>query len=181
MNAAGKLSLYGAGLAVAFAGAFGAAGALVPQSLVDSWKDAASAAGEHDMGSGSMQNGSSQDGSSSTADEVKTAEVDGYTLNIAGHMVTEMTTDLVVSVDKSGAAVTLDEAASAVIADASTFAPLTLDTAATVEGSDIRFSVTVPDATRYVIFVEFTVDGQPRTAQFALNAMSAEDMNMGGN
>ncbi|RGE21482.1 YdhK family protein [Leucobacter sp. wl10] len=37
MNAAGRLALYGAGLAVAFGGAFGLAGVLVPDSLVEAW------------------------------------------------------------------------------------------------------------------------------------------------
>ncbi|GAA1133957.1 YdhK family protein [Citricoccus alkalitolerans] len=38
MNAGGRLALYGAGLAVAFGGAFGLAGALVPDSFVAAWE-----------------------------------------------------------------------------------------------------------------------------------------------
>lgn len=37
MNAAGRLALYGAGLVVAFGGAFGLAGVVVPDRVVESW------------------------------------------------------------------------------------------------------------------------------------------------
>lgn len=47
MNAAGRLGLYGAGLAVAFAAAFGVAAAVVPQSAVADWTDRAQQGGEH--------------------------------------------------------------------------------------------------------------------------------------
>ena len=48
MNTAARLGLYGAGLAVVFAGAFAAAGAVVPQSTVDRWTQEADG---HDMDS----------------------------------------------------------------------------------------------------------------------------------
>mgnify|MGYP001332756432 CR=1 FL=1 len=41
MNAAGRLSLYGAGVVVAFGGAFGIAAAVVPDSAVANWTAAA--------------------------------------------------------------------------------------------------------------------------------------------
>ncbi len=40
MNAAGRLALFGAGLIVAFGGAFVLAGALVPDSVVENWRQA---------------------------------------------------------------------------------------------------------------------------------------------
>lgn len=40
MNAAGRLGLYGAGVAVAFAGAFGVAALVVPDDVVAAWQDA---------------------------------------------------------------------------------------------------------------------------------------------
>ncbi|PKY69898.1 hypothetical protein CYJ40_07430 [Brevibacterium ravenspurgense] len=39
MNAAGRLALYGAGLVVAFGGAFGLAGVAIPDSVVDAWEE----------------------------------------------------------------------------------------------------------------------------------------------
>ena len=39
MNAAGRLSLYGAGVVVAFGGAFGIAAAVVPDSAVANWTE----------------------------------------------------------------------------------------------------------------------------------------------
>lgn len=40
MNAAGRLALFGAGLIVAFGGAFLLAGALVPDRAVENWRQA---------------------------------------------------------------------------------------------------------------------------------------------
>lgn len=41
MNAAGRLVVYAAGLAVVFAGAFAAGGSLVPGEMVSAWKQQA--------------------------------------------------------------------------------------------------------------------------------------------
>lgn len=49
MNAAGRLSLYGAGLVVAFAGSFALASAVVPGSVVTDWTHSTDT---HDPGSG---------------------------------------------------------------------------------------------------------------------------------
>ena len=50
MNAAGRLGLYAAGVAVAFAGAFGIAAAVVPATTVTAWEASASdSTGDHDM------------------------------------------------------------------------------------------------------------------------------------
>lgn len=50
MNAGGRLLIYGAGLAVAFAGAFVAAGVVVPDRTVQAWQAQASDATEHKSG-----------------------------------------------------------------------------------------------------------------------------------
>ncbi|MFT4230325.1 MAG: heavy-metal-associated domain-containing protein [Microbacterium sp.] len=47
MNAAGRLGLYGAGLAVAFAAAFGVAALVVPDSAVAEWTESAQESDEH--------------------------------------------------------------------------------------------------------------------------------------
>lgn len=39
MKAGGRLALYGAGLVVAFGGAFGLAGAVIPDSFVAAWAE----------------------------------------------------------------------------------------------------------------------------------------------
>lgn len=54
MNAAGRLTLYGAGLAVAFAGAFAAAGAVVPDGFVNDWKDKNQMSADHGGGHDAM-------------------------------------------------------------------------------------------------------------------------------
>ena len=41
MRAGGRLALYGAGLVVAFGGAFAAAGAIIPDSVVAAWAEGA--------------------------------------------------------------------------------------------------------------------------------------------
>ncbi len=51
MKAGARLAIYGAGLVVAFGGAFALAGAVVPDSYVSEWKEGAGA-GAHDEGHG---------------------------------------------------------------------------------------------------------------------------------
>ncbi len=53
MNAAGRLSLYGAGLVAAFGVAFGLAGAVVPDTAVSTWQEK-SAMDDHSEGAGEM-------------------------------------------------------------------------------------------------------------------------------
>ena len=78
MNAGARLSLYGAGLVVAFGGAFGVAGAVVPDSAVTGWKEGSEMKG-HDMDNGSENSGSA----SPAADTLKglALGVDGYVLS----------------------------------------------------------------------------------------------------
>jgi len=61
MNTAGRLIIYGAGLAVAFAGAFTVAGAVVPDGFVNEWKDKAQMS-EHDGGHDTMTTSSAATG-----------------------------------------------------------------------------------------------------------------------
>lgn len=47
MNAGGRLALYGAGLVVAFGGAFGLAGVVIPEGLVTAWAEGTDDMGAH--------------------------------------------------------------------------------------------------------------------------------------
>lgn len=173
MNAAGRLSLYAAGLVVTFAGAYGVAGAVVPQSVVDSWNEAAAMAG-HEMGS-DASTGASVEASASD-------EVDGFDLSIAGHLVSDTESEATVTVERDGQPVTLDAEpiARVLVLNTEDLTTVPLTASPTVTGAEITFSAAVPAAGRYALFVDFSVDGQVRTAQFALDAMSADDMDMGG-
>lgn len=50
MNAAGRLAVYGAGLVVAFGGAFVAAGAVIPDSMVQNWSEGSTEASTEQHG-----------------------------------------------------------------------------------------------------------------------------------
>lgn len=79
MNTAPRLGLYGAGLAVLFVGAFAAAGAVVPQSTVDSWTQEAD--GGHEMGAEDSA-GHGDEHAAETASAVRgvSSAQDGYLL-----------------------------------------------------------------------------------------------------
>lgn len=83
MNAAGRLGVYGAGLAVAFAGAFAAAGALVPEGTVSAWMQSADGpTGQHASGQHSGGPEESPAPASSTGSPVRgvAMEQGGYLL-----------------------------------------------------------------------------------------------------
>ncbi|WP_243056368.1 heavy-metal-associated domain-containing protein [Nocardioides sp. SR21] len=78
MNTPARLGLYGAGLAVLFVGAFAAAGAVVPQSTVDSWTQEAEG---HDMGAeGAGGHGDAHAPAAPTAVRGVSSAQDGYLL-----------------------------------------------------------------------------------------------------
>ena len=96
MNAAQKLAAYGAGLVVAFAGAYGIAGAVVPDSVVAGWERSSTsshAGSEHQAGSSAT----AADTAAPAAAAIKgvSLSADGYTLgpvtapavpNVAGNV-----------------------------------------------------------------------------------------------
>lgn len=77
MNAAGRLSLYGAGLVAAFAGAFGVASVVVPDSLVASWEEDAPSMDDH----------AGTESSAASATE----ETNGVTLAAGGYVLSPVT------------------------------------------------------------------------------------------
>lgn len=78
MNAGGRLTIYGIGLAVAFGGAFSLAGAIVPPSVVSDWKEGA-AASSHDSGGHATTTGA--DSTNVVADDLM-----GLSLGQAGYV-----------------------------------------------------------------------------------------------
>ena len=79
MNAAGRLSLYGAGVVVAFGAAFGIAAAVVPDSAVANWTAAAS-------------DGSMADHAGMTdTDTTETATIPGVSLSGYGYELSPIT------------------------------------------------------------------------------------------
>ncbi|PZQ89499.1 MAG: heavy metal-binding domain-containing protein [Leifsonia xyli] len=79
MNAAGRLGLYAAGVAVAFAGAYGIAGAVVPESWVTDWKDG-----------GTMQDHSGMDMSGNAGSTTDTA-LPGLSISADGYLLSPVT------------------------------------------------------------------------------------------
>lgn len=77
MNTAVRLGLYGVGLAVVFAGAFAAAGAVVPQSTVDRWTQEAEG---HQMGAESSDDHGGHAAETATAVRGLSSAQDGYLL-----------------------------------------------------------------------------------------------------
>jgi hypothetical protein len=81
MNAGGRLGLYGAGLAVAFAGAFGIGAAVVPGSVVSGWQKGAEM-GEH-----------------GSTTHVAAEELRGVSLSAGGFVLTDVTAPTAVDVE----------------------------------------------------------------------------------
>jgi hypothetical protein len=116
-----------------------------------------------------------------TAEPTQTAEVDGYTVTIAGELVAGAMSDLTVSVSRDGEPVTTLEpylgAFGHLVAlrdgdlaylhvHAEGDEPQPGDTS----GPDIGFMAEAPTPGRYFLYLDFQVDGQVRTAEFVLDA-----------
>jgi hypothetical protein len=84
MNTAGRLGLYGAGLAVAFVGAFATAGAVVPESTVSNWTDEAKG---HEMNADDMERDKGH-GAHSSTEETSADPVAGVSSAQDGHLLT---------------------------------------------------------------------------------------------
>lgn len=80
MNAGTRLGLYGLGLVVAFAGAFGLAGAVVPESVVEGWVGESEMNG-HQEGHGASAEGVEVGQSNASALKGLALEIDGYVLS----------------------------------------------------------------------------------------------------
>jgi len=93
MNAAARLGMYGAGLAVVFGGAFVAADAVVPQSTVSNWTEEAEG---HDMSSTSSTGHGAHGSDSSRAAGI----VPGVTSAQGGYLLTPVTAPA--AVDQTG-------------------------------------------------------------------------------
>ena len=119
-----------------------------------------------------------------TAEPTQTAEVDGYTVTIAGELVAGAMSDLTVSVSRDGEPVTTLEpylgAFGHLVAlrdgdlaylhvHAEGDEPEPGDTS----GPDIGFMAEAPTSGRYFLYLDFQVDGQVRTAEFVLDAAAA--------
>lgn len=92
MNGAGRLSLYAAGLVVAFAGSFGVAAAVVPDSVVTDWEGNAS--GSHST------EGQHNTQERASAVEEKTAALPGLSLSAHDYTLSPITAPT--SVDEAG-------------------------------------------------------------------------------
>ncbi|MGY5766030.1 hypothetical protein ACXET9_12610 [Brachybacterium sp. DNPG3] len=176
MKAPTRLAVYGAGLVVAFGGAFGLAGVVIPESVVTAWA-ASSAASSHDEGDVAGHAASVE------SPESRTDEVDGYTVALEGELTAGSPSDLTVTVERDGEPVTalepyLGAFGHLVALREDDLAYLRIhptgDAPAAGEtgGPEIGFRTEAPTAGRYLLHLDFQVDGEVRTAQFAVDAAS---------
>lgn len=118
----------------------------------------------------------------SAVPEVRTtAETDGYTVRLRGELVAGAASDLTLEVRRDGAPVTtlepyLGAFGHLVALREGDLAYLHVHpegdepSAGETGGPAIRFAATAPTAGRYLLYLDFQVDGEVRTAEFALDA-----------
>lgn len=161
MNAAGRLSLYGVGVVVAFGAAFGIGAAVVPASAVDDWSAAASWHDEMSMDP------------EFSLDPTSTSEVDGFTVTLDGDLIAGESSELTASIVRDGDPVADLEPNGGT---GGRLVALRDGTAGDVRvegdtaGSDIAFAAKAPTAGRYLLYLDFPVDGQVHTASFVVDA-----------
>ncbi|GGF40529.1 hypothetical protein GCM10010922_14930 [Microbacterium sorbitolivorans] len=162
MNAAGRLGLYGVGVVVAFGAAFGIGAAVVPESAVADWTEAA-ASGHEDMDMAPELE----------LDPTSTSEVDGFTVALDGELIAGESSEFAASFARGGDPVTdlesnLGTAGRLVALRDGNVVDVRAegDTA----GPDITFAAEAPTAGRYLLYLDFQVDGQVHTASFVVDA-----------
>lgn len=162
MNAAGRLGLYGVGVVVAFGAAFGIGSAVVPASAVDEWT--AAAAGHEEM---------SMDPELSL-DPTSTSEVDGFTVTLDGDLIVGESSELTASIVRDGDPVADLEpnggTEGRIVALRDGTAVDVRVAAGDTAGPDIAFAAEAPTAGRYLLYLDFQVDGQVHTASFVVDA-----------
>ena len=113
--------------------------------------------------------------------ESRTDEVDGYTVTLDGDLTASSTSDLTVTVERDGKPVTklqpyLGAFGHLVALREGDLAYLHVHPAGDepqagdVGGPDVGFAAEVPTAGRYLLYLDFQVDGQVRTAEFVVDA-----------
>ena len=115
----------------------------------------------------------------------RTAEVDGYTVTLDGDLTAGTTSDLTVTVRRDGKPVTtlqpyLGAFGHLVALREGDLAYLHVHPAGNEPapgdegGPDVGFAAEVPTAGRYLLYLDFQVDGQVRTAQFVVDAQHSD-------
>lgn len=116
-----------------------------------------------------------------TAEPTRTDEVDGYTVALDGDLAAGTTSDLTITVERDGKPVTklqpyLGAFGHLVALREGDLAYLHVHPAGDepqpgdVGGPDVGFAAEVPTAGRYLLYLDFQVDGQVRTAEFVVDA-----------
>lgn len=176
MNAASRLALYGLGVVVAFGGAFGIAGAVVPDSAVAAWTQA----GE--------TNDHKPENTETSPQPATVDQVDGFTVSVEGDLVAGAPSELSISVTRDGTPVASAEPhlgsfghiVSLPEADL-TYVQAHADDqkprASNGTGADIAFTAQAPTAGRYLLHLNFQVDGKVHTAQFVLDTAQHDAAN----
>lgn len=115
------------------------------------------------------------------AEASRTDEVDGYTVTLDGDLTAGTTSDLTVTVERDGQPVTklepyLGAFGHLVALREGDLAYLHVHPAGDepqagdVGGPDVGFAAEVPTAGRYLLYLDFQVDGEVRTAEFVVEA-----------
>lgn len=116
-----------------------------------------------------------------TTEPQRTDEVDGYTVTLDGELTAGTTSDLTLTVERDGKPVTTLEPYLGAFGHLVALRegdlaylhvhPAGEEPAAGDEGGpDVGFGAEVPTAGRYLLYLDFQVDGEVRTAQFVLDA-----------
>lgn len=116
-----------------------------------------------------------------TAEPQRTDEVDGYTVTLDGDLTAGTTSDLTLTVERDGEPVTtlepyLGAFGHLVALREGDLAYLHVHpagdepAAGDAGGPDVGFGAEVPTAGRYLLYLDFQVDGEVRTAEFVLDA-----------
>ncbi len=125
------------------------------------------------------------DYTSVTAEPTRTDEVDGFTVTLDGDLTAGTTSDLAVTVKRDGEPVTtlepyLGAFGHLVALREGDLAYLHVHPAGdepepgSTGGPDVGFGAEVPTAGRYLLYLDFQIDGQVHTAQFVVDAVHSD-------
>ena len=175
LNVPARLGLFGGGLAVLFVAAFAVAGATVPDGAAAAWSGSS---GSHQSGS---PDAGSHDAGGAPTSAARTDTSDGYTATLRGDLSTNGQSTLTATVTKDGEPVTdlephLGGSGHLVALREGDLASLRVHpeggepAPGAVSGPDVTFRTEPPAPGRYLLYLDFKIDGDVHTARFVVDA-----------